>query len=300
MKNKILLLIPALLLTSCGNSADDLYKKIVEYDASGKVTLTSEFTYKGRNILTLKETNDKGSSLLTYTYDGDLTVNLKIQKMKDGKYVDNYLTSFTYDDNKTMLSSEDFTFNEETSHYELTGITTYEFDENGRDSKIRSINYYEDLSVYMQTEIRYEYNIEGLVSKIDEYIYDDELGEMTYFSGDIYTYESDNKTIKQIKTLDSDHETLMTSNYIYNEDMTVKEIDTTKVTEGVEAPLKVETFEYDSNKNRTMLMTVYSDNGFGDEVVRSEYDKKNRLVKQSYYDLEGDNEILNSYQVYTY
>ena len=300
MKKTILLLLPAFLLVSCGSVNRNVMKKVT-YDKDNNVVSTSEFTYQGNNLLTIKETDKEETSLLSVSYNSKgLETDQKIQVLKDGKYVDKYLTVFTYDNHDVMLSTEDYVFDSDTNKYVITDLTLYEFDNKGNETRIRSITYNDDLSVYMQLQGLSEYNDQGMIVLNEQYMYDFDLETMVYFSGDIYTYDNDGKTLLKVTTLDEDKEPMMISVNHYNEDKTLKEVVTTKIVGGIEQPFKVETYEYNTNKDVTMKKTVYSVNGFGDEVIRYEYDNNNRMTKESFFDLVGDSEVLDSYYVYSY
>lgn len=299
MKNKILLLVPVFLLAGCGKGVNRNVIKEVNYDATGKVLLTTEYSYKGDDVLSFKQTSDKGTSLSSYNYNSKgLLVDFKIQNLVDGNYVDDYFSANTYDNHDTLVATQDFLYDQTLNRYVLTDTFVYEYDSRGNMTKESRVSYDETLAVVMQTEIDYAYNDSNMITKEDEYFFNFIAGEMAYFEGNVYTYDSQNNLTKLV-VLDENKETLMTSNYEYNDGL-VKQITTTKVYEGEEKPFKVTSYEYDLNKNMTMEKTVYSVNGFGDEVIRQEFDKDNRCTKKSFYDLEGDQETLDAYYTYCY
>lgn len=300
MKNKILLLGSVFLLASCGaNNVNRNILKEVEYSSTGVVLLTSEFSYQNDNLLSIKQTSDAETSLYSCTYNSKgLLLNTKSQVLEDGVYVDGYLSTNTYDNHDVLIASENFTYSKADKRYVLTDTYTFEYDERGNITKESCVSYDKTLAVVLQSEITYKYNASNFVTETDEKFFDFDAGEMAYFSGERNTYDSENNLLKQV-ILDENKDVLMTSNYHYEGGL-LKNISTTKVYDGVEMPFKEVTFEYDSNKNLITEKSVYSVNGFGDEVIRQEYDNHNRVVKKSYFDLDGDQEVLDSYYTYSY
>ena len=301
MKNKILLLVPSLfLLASCGaKGVNRNVLKEVNYDSTGNVLATTEYSYKGDDILSFKQVTPEGTTLSTYNYNSKgLLVDFKMQNLVDDNYVDYLFSANTYDNHDNLVSTQDFKFSNTLNRYVITDTYVYEYDNRGNTTKESRISYDENLAITWQSEIDYAYNESNMLTQQDEYYFDFIAGEMVYFEGEVYTYDSQNNLIKQV-VLDDNKETLMTSNYEYDGGL-LKQVTTTKVYDGVEKPFKVVSYEYDSNKNLIMEKSVYAVNGFGDEVIRREYDKDNRCTKKSYFDLEGDKETLDSYYTYSY